>query len=675
MIQRARHFYDFGQFRIDEGERVLLREGQPVPLAPKVFDTLLALVKDRGHVLEKERLMKELWPDTFVEESNLTYNISQLRKTLGDGERYIETIPRRGYRFTAPVQETDEEAAFTIEERSESRTVIEEVIDESGRGRAAWKVAAATIAILLCAGLAYVFWGRRVEVRSLAILPFRNATADAQDEYLADGITDALITRLTALKSLSVLSYSMVRRYRGSSQSAAEIGRQLGVDTVLEGAMRRSGGRLRLSVHLVNAANGFDLWADDHFESDVRELLEAQSQLTESVAVQLRGHLTPSERALVTKPSTTNAEAYELMLRGRQLAKRNPASHASGNHSDVELAVQLLQRAIALDPNFADAYAWLGYALHQQFKYAVGGRAVLDAAIANTDKALSLDPTCLVAMLAKTFILFAAGHEREGPALARRMLDANPNDLDAVAAAAQAFFRAGMLSRAIPLYQKALAADPANREFRNQLARCYEYSGEYQKAFDLAAPDLAQGKAEFWTMMMLAELGRFDEAIRAMEITLKNEPNDFVAWYYGGCILDVAGQAARAREAWREGIRRSDAILAKAENYHPRLWQGRMYAQLGLRDTALESARRALEVYPNHPFVLYHTSVIRAILGDKKEAVETLKQAVENGWMGIHYVYAEQRPNKELYNLREDPRFQAVRAELARKVAALEKQY
>jgi tetratricopeptide (TPR) repeat protein len=130
-------------------------------------------------------------------------------------------------------------------------------------------------------------------------------------------------------------------------------------------------------------------------------LLDAQSQLTESVAVQLRGHLTPAERVLVTKSSTTNAEAYELMLRGRQLASRNPASHASGNHSDLELAVQLLRRAIVLDPNFADAYVWLGYTLHQQFKYAFGDRAVLDAAVANTDKALSLDPNCLVAMLAK----------------------------------------------------------------------------------------------------------------------------------------------------------------------------------------------------------------------------------------------------------------------------------
>src|SRR5258706_8019810 len=123
MIQRAKHFYEFGQFRIDEGERVLLREGQPVSLAPKVFDTLLALVRERGHVLEKERLMKELWPDTFVEEGNLTYNISQLRKALGEGAegRYIETIPRRGYRFTAPVREGDgETAALLIEERSQS---------------------------------------------------------------------------------------------------------------------------------------------------------------------------------------------------------------------------------------------------------------------------------------------------------------------------------------------------------------------------------------------------------------------------------------------------------------------------------------------------------------------------------------------------------------------------
>jgi DNA-binding winged helix-turn-helix (wHTH) protein/TolB-like protein/Flp pilus assembly protein TadD len=678
MIERAKHFYEFGQFRIDEGDRVLLREGQPVPLAPKVFDTLLALVKDHGHVFEKERLMKELWPDTFVEESNLTYNISQLRKALGDGERYIETIPRRGYRFTAPVQEGDEEtAALIIEERSQSRTVIEEEVSENGKGRAAWKVAVAVLAILLCAGLLYVFRGRGhgVEVRSLAILPFRNVTADAQDEYLADGITDALITRLTSFKNLSVLSYSMVRRYRGSSQSAAEIGRQLGVDTVLEGAMRRSGGRLRLSVHLVNAATGFVVWADDHFETEVRELLDAQSQLTESVAVQLRGHLTPAERVQVTKSSTTNAEAYELMLRGKQLASRNPASHASGNHSDLELAVQLFKRAIALDPTFADAYAWLGYALHQQFKYAVGDRTALAAAVANTDKALSLDPNCLVAMLAKSFILFATGHEREGPALARRLLDSNPNDLDAVAAAAQAFFRAGMVNRAIPLYRKALAADPANREFRSQLARCFVYVREFQKGLDVVAPDLAEGKPQFIAIELLANLGRFDEAIRAMEITVKNEPNDFVAWQIGGTVLEIAGHPVRAREAWREGIRRSEAILAKVENFHPRVFQGLMYAYLGLREKALETDRRALEAYPNHPFVLYYSCMTRAILGDKEEAIETLKQAVDNGWMGIHYVDNDQRPGWELYNLRDNPRFQAVRAELARKVAELEKQY
>lgn len=512
-------------------------------------------------------------------------------------------------------------------------------------------------------------------VNSLAILPFRNATSDAQDEYLADGITDALITRLTALKSLNVLSYSMVRRYKGSSQSAAEIGRQLGVDAVLEGAMRRSGSRLRLSVHLINAANGFDLWAADDFESEVRELLDAQNQLAGSVAVQLRSRLTLAERDLVTQAGTHNAEAYELMLRGRQLAIRNPASHASGNRLDLDLAVQLLKRAISVDPNFADSYAWLGYALHQQFKYAVGGRAVLDAAIANTDKALTLEPSSRVATMTRIFLLFSTGREREGPALARGMLASNPNDLDAMAAAGQAFFRAGMVRRATPLYQKAAVADPSSREFRNQLARCYLSLQEYQKALNLVAQDLAEGEAEFWMIELFGETGRLNEAVKATEITLKNEPNDLVARYFGGWVLDLGGHVAQAREMWREGARRSEAMIAKADNYYPRVWQGKMYAKLGMREEALQTVRRALEIHPNHPFVLFEVGVIHAILGDNRAAVETLRQAVENGWMGIHYFYTYQRPHRELYNLRNDPQFQAVQAGLARKVADLERQF
>jgi len=467
----------------------------------------------------------------------------------------------------------------------------------------------------------------------------------------------------------------MVRRYKGSSQSAAEIGRQLRVDAVLEGAMRRSGGRLRLSVHLINVANGFDLWADDHFESEVRELLDAQTELAGSIAIQLRGRMTVAERGLVTNAGTHSPEAYELMLRGRQLAIRNPASHASGNSSDLDLAVQLLKRAIAVDPGFPDSYAWLGYALHQQFKYAVGDRAVLDAAIENTEKALALDASSRVARMTRMFLLFATGREREGPALARSMLASNGNDLDAMAAAAQAFFRAGMVHRAAPLYQKALAADPSSREFRNQLARCYMSLQEYQKALDLAAGAPAEGQAEFWMVELLGELGRFDEAFHAMEITLKREPNDLVARYFGGWVLERGGHGARAREIWREGARRGDAMIAKAENFHSRAWQGLLYARLGMRGEALNTVRRALDAYPNHPFVLYQTSLIHAVLGEKKEAVESLAQAVEHGWMGIHYVYTMERPHRELYSLRGDPQFQAVRALLARKVADLEKEF
>jgi DNA-binding winged helix-turn-helix (wHTH) protein/TolB-like protein/Flp pilus assembly protein TadD len=677
MIERTKHFYEFGGFRLDEGERQLLRDGKLVPLAPKVFDTLLTLVREHGHILEKDTLMKELWPETFVEESNLTYNISQLRKTLGDGngQRYIETVPRRGYRFVAEVRDGgDETASLVVEERSEVHAVVEEEI--TGKGRLVWKAVTAVLAALLCVATLYVFRARArpIELRSLAILPFRNVTNDSQDEYLADGITDALITRLTTLKDLNVLSYSMVRRYKGSAQSAAEIGRQLGVDAVLESAMRRSGGRLRLSVHLINAANGFDLWADDHFESEARELLDAQSQLAGLVAGQLRGRLTAAERDLVTRLGTHNPEAYELMLRGRQFAIRNPASHASGSRSDVDLSVQLLKGAIAVDPGFAESYAWLGYALHQQFKYAIGDRLVLDSSVENTNRALALDPNSRVAKMTRMYLLFATGREREGPALARGMLASNPNDPDAMAAAAQAFFRAGMVHRATPLYQKSLAADPSSREFRNQLARCYLALQEYQKALSLAEQDLAEDKAEFWALELLGEIGRFDEAVRAMEIILKREPDDLVARYFGGWVLELAGHRARAREIWRDGTRRSEAMIARAENYHSRVWQGMMYAKLGMRAQALETIRRALESYPNHPFVLFHKATIDAILGDKEPAVESLRQAVDSGWVGIHYVYTYQRPHRELYNLRDDPQFQAVRARLERIVAEMDKQ-
>src|SRR5262249_13617959 len=150
------------------------------------------------------------------------------------------------------------------------------------------------------------------------------------------------------------------------------------------------------------------------------------------------------------------------------------------------------------------------------------------------------------------------GREREGPALVRSMV-ASPNDLEAIAAAGQAFFRAGMVHRATLLYERALMADAKSREFRNQLARCYLHSDEYQKALNIAEQVLAEGKAEFWMIELLGTIGRFDDAVKAAEITLKNEPGDLVARYFSGWALDLGGHAAQAREVWREGARRSEA--------------------------------------------------------------------------------------------------------------------
>ena len=181
----------------------------------------------------------------------------------------------------------------------------------------------------------------------MAVLPFRTVS-DSGDDYLADGITEALITRLTNLKGLRVVSYSRVRRFKGSSEEAAEIGRQLGVEAVIDGTVRVASGRLRVSVHGIDTRSGYTIWAIDRLEAEPEKLLDIEGQLAEAAAHRVRGELTARERDLVTKSRSTNAEAYDLVLKARR--------------ADPETAVQMLHRAVQLDPAFADAYGWLALA-------------------------------------------------------------------------------------------------------------------------------------------------------------------------------------------------------------------------------------------------------------------------------------------------------------------------
>src|SRR5215204_2833376 len=216
MSGRENHLYEFGPFRLDALKRRLLRAGEPVPLAPKAFDTLLVLVRQRGRTVEKDELMREVWPDAAVEENNLNQNITALRKSLGDSRResrYIVTVPGIGYRFVADVRET---AA-------------------AGAGGPAVGHAALPA------------------VASIAVLPLENLSGDPAQEYFAHGMTDALIGALARVRGLRVISRTSSMRYKGTKKSLPEVARALKVDAVVEGTVQRSGGRVRIAAKLIHA--------------------------------------------------------------------------------------------------------------------------------------------------------------------------------------------------------------------------------------------------------------------------------------------------------------------------------------------------------------------------------------------------------------------------------------
>ncbi len=354
----------------------------------------------------------------------------------------------------------------------------------------------------------------RSEIGSLAVLPLKNIGGDAQDEYLSDGITDELITKLTKLKGMRVVSLPVVLRFKNSAKDAVEIGRDLGVDAVLYGTVRKAGSRFRVSVHLVNTKDGFEVWADSDFEHELRDLLDAERQLAEAVAARLKGQLTAQERAAVAKKSTVSVEAYEFLLRGKERLRRGPTSQPIGDANEQNLARQMFEHAIMLDSNFADAYALLALTLYYQFHDGNGLRATLNDAINRANKALELDPNLITARQALIHIYHSTGQNEEGLWQAKRVLESAPDDFDAVAAAALAYFRAGMMDRAIPLYQKAVSLNPLDPGIRSEYARCYIYTGEYQKGLDALSPILAQKQGGEWVAMWLyRELGQFDKAI------------------------------------------------------------------------------------------------------------------------------------------------------------------
>jgi TolB-like protein/DNA-binding winged helix-turn-helix (wHTH) protein len=394
MTERAKHLYAFGPFQLDPAQRLLFRDDGVVPLTPKALDTLLVLVENRGQLLTKDELLERVWPGTFVEEVTLAKNISTLRKALGEppeGGEYIETHSKRGYRFVAEVHAIEREASAAP---SASPAETPAPAAAPSARPPAWRVSAAVLAaVLLVTGAALWYRGRSLATPAngkimLAVLPFENLSGDPAQEYFSSGLTEEMITQLGRLDPgrLGVIARTSAMQYKDAHKDVRQIGSELGVDYLLEGSVRREGNRVRISAQLIQVRDQSHQWAAD-YDRDLRDILALQSEVAGAIAQQIRLQLTPEQHARLQNARTLNAEAYESYLKGRFFwNKRTVEGH--------QKAIEYFQKAVALDPNYAQAYAGLAdaYALLGSWANPVMPRGeAMGQARAAAQKALSLD--------------------------------------------------------------------------------------------------------------------------------------------------------------------------------------------------------------------------------------------------------------------------------------------
>src|SRR5579864_3733419 len=364
--------FRFGQFELSEREGELRRNGVRIRLQEQPFRVLVELLANAGQLVTREKLQQELWPaDTFVDfDVGLNTAIRKLRQALSDDAdepRYIETLARKGYRFVAPVN-SSAPASRPISKLGEiiNETLVSAKADSAPAMPKVWPgsrlapLATVLVALLLLALFAANVGGWRARllgargptIRSIAVLPLENLSRDPEQEYFAEGMTDALTTNLSKIGALRVISRTSAMHYKGTNKTLPEIARELNVDGVVEGSVMRSGNRVRITAQLIHARTDEHLWAET-YERDLGDILRLQSEVAQTIAQQVRVQLTPLQKARLGSAPTVDPEAYDEFLQGRFTWR------TVNTQEGLRKAQMFFDQAIQKDPSFALAYVGL----------------------------------------------------------------------------------------------------------------------------------------------------------------------------------------------------------------------------------------------------------------------------------------------------------------------------
>lgn len=646
MTQEFRSCYQFGEFTIDTAESTLRHQNRVVLLAPKVFDLLLLFVRHQGEVLDKEALMETLWAGSFVEDSNLTYSISMLRKALhacDATQQFIETLPKRGYRFVAEVREGPESllhaplatTAMTRNNYSataatlpaEAETKAPALALAAPPPRSYWKAGMAGI-IILVLGIWLIGTAQKnalstmpnapspiltpsksdpATIKSIAILPFKQITAHNQDEYLGVGIADTLINRLSRQKQLQVRPLNLA--FADGNSDALAAGRAQKVEAVLEGTVQHIGHRLRVNVRFLRLADEVALWAEN-YEFAWQDYFSTQDAIAERVLKALALHLSPAEQATIARPLTRNAEALQLYLKARYMYSRHDPTQSP-------TVLSLFQQAIAKDAEFAWAYEGLAATyLRMGYTGDFNAKEAWMQARAATHKALALDPQMAAAYALLSFI---EPDNLQAEQFCRRALAIDQNNYEAHLNYSLVLVAHGDFPAAHTEVQKAVELNPLSLEAYNVEAAVYFYAQQYEQACD------------------------------SIRLVLALEPNYTLAHFMLGDALTQMGQYQKAIDEYKLGAK----AMGSAEN------DDQIAAALALSGQIAPAIQtlNTLKATAQKEYVpAFNLARICIALGDTEQAMTYLQKADEEEVGEMKFIKVDPRFTR----LHNDPRWQAI---------------
>ena len=657
--------YAFGPFRMEVAERRLSRDGADIALTRKAFDLLVELVMSAGHLKTREELIGALWPNTIVEEHSLTWNLSALRRALGDtgdAPQYIETVRGHGYRFIAQVHDDEEligapwklsvapehsvVAAIAVADFAPTENVG--AVDAAPTRRSKKLVAiAGALLLAVVAGTAAWMAAHRapagadesVAPRSVAVLPFENLSPDPANAYFASGIQDTILTKLAGIHDLRVVSRSSTEGFNSHPEHLDDVIRQLNVGNVLEGSVQKAGDQVLINVQLIDGASGGHLWAQTYTRT-LDKVFEVQSDVAEQVALALRAQLLPGEASRVASLPTEDAEAYDLFLKAEYAALQIESGRAMSPAAATSQAREMYQKALVRDPRFALAWARLSYLEshaywldidHTPARAAAGQKAA--------EQALALDPELAQAHLAMGYAYYY-GHRDYSAALteferARRDL---PNNADISASIANIDRRLGRWDAALTGYERAAVLDPRNPQWSillgdslTTLRRYDEAEAAYERARAVDPDNTSAALYESLTLLMAGDANRADAILAQLPRDADPEGLGTAIRFVSAWLADDADRALAVLAAappsieapWTPGFAPTDLLRAQALELK------------GDREAALAAYARARDVLsvqrqtqPDNPAVLSLLGLALVGLGEKEAAIEVGQRAV-----------------------------------------------